>query len=109
MAAVDGAAVFPALSSPAASFSFGFESSVPVLQYREDASRVHVWKHVSGNDSVRCAGYMYTQHLDWQATADNLRPDGVLKRVYLINGASSYPSVYSLREASGILVVDSIG
>jgi hypothetical protein len=27
-----------------------------------------------------------TQHLDWQITADHRRPDGVLKRVYLING-----------------------
>lgn len=28
-----------------------------------------------------------TQHLDWTVTADDIRPDGVLKRVYLINGA----------------------
>ena len=27
-----------------------------------------------------------TQHLDWLVTSDSLRPDGVLKRVYLING-----------------------
>ncbi|PKY09188.1 hypothetical protein P168DRAFT_301744 [Aspergillus campestris IBT 28561] len=28
-----------------------------------------------------------TQHLDWTVTAEGIRPDGVLKRVYLINGA----------------------
>lgn len=32
-----------------------------------------------------------TQHLDWTVTADDIRPDGVLKRVYLINGAVPLP------------------
>lgn len=27
-----------------------------------------------------------TQYLDWHITVDHRRPDGVLKRVYLING-----------------------
>lgn len=27
-----------------------------------------------------------TQHLDWKVTSDYLRPDGVRKRVYLVNG-----------------------
>ena len=27
-----------------------------------------------------------TQRLDWRVTSDYLRPDGVLKRVYLVNG-----------------------
>lgn len=31
------------------------------------------------------------QHLDWTVTADYIRPDGVLKRVYLINGAPLPP------------------
>lgn len=29
-----------------------------------------------------------TQHLDWLVTSDHLRPDGVLKRIYLANGSS---------------------
>jgi len=28
-----------------------------------------------------------TQHLDWKVTSDYLRPDGVQKRVYLVNGS----------------------
>ncbi|OJJ74461.1 hypothetical protein ASPBRDRAFT_171585 [Aspergillus brasiliensis CBS 101740] len=34
-----------------------------------------------------------TQHLDWVVTADHLRPDGVLKRVYLVNGLFPGPTV----------------
>ncbi|OJJ34829.1 hypothetical protein ASPWEDRAFT_51086 [Aspergillus wentii DTO 134E9] len=34
-----------------------------------------------------------TQHLDWLVTSDYLRPDGVLKRVYLINGLFPGPTV----------------
>ena len=30
-----------------------------------------------------------TQRLDWRVTSGNLRPDGVLKRVYLVNGTST--------------------
>ncbi|KAL2803430.1 multicopper oxidase-domain-containing protein [Aspergillus granulosus] len=34
-----------------------------------------------------------THHLEWTVTADNLRPDGVLKRVYLINGLFPGPTI----------------
>ncbi|KAB8071973.1 multicopper oxidase-domain-containing protein [Aspergillus leporis] len=34
-----------------------------------------------------------TQHLDWVVTTDHLRPDGVLKRVYLINGLFPGPTI----------------
>ena len=35
------------------------------------------------------------QHFNWEVTADYVRPDGVLKRVYLVNGTSpsAFPSV----------------
>jgi hypothetical protein len=32
-----------------------------------------------------------TQHLDWVVTSNYLRPDGVLKRVYCINGEDLFP------------------
>ncbi|OGM46751.1 laccase [Aspergillus bombycis] len=34
-----------------------------------------------------------TQHLDWVVTADYLRPDGVLKQVYLVNGIFPGPTI----------------
>ncbi|RMJ22435.1 Multicopper oxidase [Aspergillus sp. HF37] len=34
-----------------------------------------------------------TQHLDWRVTSDFLRPDGVLKRVYLVNGLFPGPTI----------------
>ena len=52
-----------------------------------------------GSDSVRPRIQLHpeahayrqpvTQHLEWLVTSDYLRPDGVLKRVYLVNGSSS--------------------
>lgn len=34
-----------------------------------------------------------TQHLDWRVTADSRRPDGVLKKVYLINELFPGPTI----------------
>ncbi|RAL05428.1 laccase [Aspergillus ibericus CBS 121593] len=54
-----------------------------------DASRpvieLHPENHVY-RDSV-------AQHLDWEVTADYGRPDGVLKRVYLVNGLFPGPTI----------------
>jgi hypothetical protein len=37
-----------------------------------------------------------TQHLEWVVTSDYLRPDGVLKRVYCINGEYLCPATGGL-------------
>ncbi|PYI07096.1 hypothetical protein BO78DRAFT_444304 [Aspergillus sclerotiicarbonarius CBS 121057] len=54
------------------------DTSRPVIELHPES---HVYR-----DSV-------AQHHDWEVTADYIRPDGVLKRVYLVNGLFPGPTV----------------
>lgn len=68
--------------------------------------RVHGKNHsiLHGSDTVRPRIELHpedhayrepsTQYLDWKVTSDYLRPDGVLKRVYLVNGGPPERYVY---------------
>ncbi|PWY83987.1 hypothetical protein BO83DRAFT_352153 [Aspergillus eucalypticola CBS 122712] len=64
-------------------------SQIHPTVHEPDASRplieLHPEDHVYRNPS--------TQHHDWVVTADHRRPDGVLKRVYLINDLFPGPTV----------------
>lgn len=70
-------------------------SQIHPTVHEPDVSRplieLHPEDHIYRNPS--------TQHHDWVVTADHRRPDGVLKRVYLING-----NPYSLFTSRHILI-----
>lgn len=68
------------------------ESQQTSLLHSSDASRPRIELHPE--DHVYRGPL--TQHLDWLITWDNLRPDGVQKRVYLINGEAKSQTVIIL-------------
>ncbi|KAE8147072.1 multicopper oxidase-domain-containing protein [Aspergillus avenaceus] len=73
------------VSSPEILSKHGIDTHLPNPDASRPVIELHQDDHVYRDPM--------TQYLDWVVTADLLRPDGVLKKVYLINGMFPGPSI----------------